>query len=263
MAATEADHRLAGELAAAAGALLLDLRDRLTSEGVDGTTLKREGDLRSHEYLMGRLAEAAPGDAVLSEDGRDDRARLDAARVWIVDPLDGTREFGEPPRADWAVHVALVEAGRPVAGAVALPAQRLVLTSEPPPPLPPNPPARPRVIVSRSRPPAVASYLADVLGGDLVTMGSAGAKASAVILGAADVYAHAGGQYEWDSCAPVAVALATGLHATRLDGSPLTYNHPDPYLPDLLICHPLLAARALEAVAAFDPPPPPPPNSTQ
>jgi 3'(2'), 5'-bisphosphate nucleotidase len=253
MAATASDHHLAATLAAEAGALLLALREQLSGEGVDATTLKAEGDRQSHELLMGRLAEAAPHDAVLSEEGRDDPARLEAARVWIIDPLDGTREFGEPPRADWAVHVALVESGRPIAGAVALPAQRVVLGTSPPPPLPPSPPERPRVIVSRTRPPAVATHLAEVLEGDLVMMGSAGAKASAVILGAADVYAHAGGQYEWDSCAPVAVALAAGLHATRLDGSPLTYNHRDPYLPDLLICHPSLAARALAAVADAGP----------
>src|SRR6476620_6465333 len=164
MAATEADHRLAGELAAAAGALLLDLRGRLTSEGVDGTTLKREGDRRSHEYLMGRLAEAAPSDAVLSEEGRDDRARLDAARVWIVDPLDGTREFGEPPRTDWAVHVALVIGGTPVAGAVALPARELVRSTAAPPTLAPATAGRPRVVVSRTRPPAEADRLVTALG---------------------------------------------------------------------------------------------------
>lgn len=251
MAVTERDQRLAAELAAEAGALLLDLRARLTADGADAVVVKDEGDRRAHEFLMARLAEAAPDDAVLSEEGKDDHARLGADRVWIVDPLDGTREFGEPQRADWAVHVALVQDGRPVAGAVALPAQRLVLASAPAPPLPPDPPSRPRVIVSRSRPPAVASHLAAAIGGDLVTMGSAGAKASAVVLGAADVYAHAGGQYEWDSCAPVSVALAAGLHATRLDGSPLTYNHPDPYLPDLLICHPALAEQALSIMAAF------------
>ncbi len=253
MGATERDHRLAAELAAEAGALLLDLRARLSAQGCDVESLKEQGDQRSHEFLVGRLSDAMPEDAVLSEEGADDPARLASERVWIIDPLDGTREYGEPPRADWAVHVALVERGRPIAGAVALPAQRLVLATNPPPHLPADPPARPRVIVSRSRPPAIGSHLANELDADLVTMGSAGAKASAVILGAAEVYAHAGGQHEWDSCAPVAVALAAGLHATRLDGSPLTYNHPDPYLPDLLICHPDLAERALEAVASFLP----------
>ncbi|HEX7444230.1 MAG TPA: 3'(2'),5'-bisphosphate nucleotidase CysQ, partial [Acidimicrobiales bacterium] len=195
------------------------------------------------------------GDAVLSEEGRDDPARLTAARVWIVDPLDGTREFGEPPRTDWAVHVALVVAGRPVAGAVALPALGLTLGTRPAPsPLPPLPasPYTPRVIVSRSRPPAAATWLAEHLGGELVPMGSAGAKAMAVVRGEADVYAHSGGQFEWDSCAPVAVAAAAGLHVSRLDGSPLRYNNADPYLPDLLICRRELADASLQALAAFE-----------
>ena len=251
MPATELDHRLAAELAAEAGALLVELRARLSPQGGATSTLKDEGDRRSHELLTARLAERAPTDAVLSEEGRDDPARLAADRVWIIDPLDGTREFGEPPRADWAVHVALVEAGLPIAGAVALPAQRLVLSTATPPPTPPDPPPRPRVIVSRSRPPEVARHLAEQIGADLVEMGSAGAKVAAVILGAADVYAHAGGQYEWDSCAPVAVALAAGLHASRLDGAALTYNHRDPYLPDLLVCHPSLAERSLAALDTF------------
>ncbi|MCU1354347.1 MAG: transporter [Acidimicrobiales bacterium] len=250
------DHALARTLAEEAGVLLLELRARLVDAGADAATLKAEGDRASHELLMSRLAEARPDDAVMSEEGRDgvgptDTGRLAAERVWIIDPLDGTREFSEPPRPDWAVHVALVVAGQPIAGAVALPAQRLTLGTRPAPPMPAAPPARPRIIVSRTRPPAVATHLAEALGGDLVAMGSAGAKASAVVLGAADVYAHAGGQYEWDSCAPVAVARAAGVHATRLDGSPLHYNNPDPYLPDLLICHPALAEAALEALTSF------------
>jgi 3'(2'), 5'-bisphosphate nucleotidase len=252
------DHALAATLAHEAGRLLVDLRARLVDDGADGRTLKDEGDRQAHELLMSRLAAARPDDAVLSEEsaGSHDVGgadRLGAERVWIVDPLDGTREFGEPPRADWAVHVALVGAdGVPLAGAVALPGQRVVLSTSPPPPLPPAPPGRPRVIVSRSRPPAIATQLAEAIGGDLVPMGSAGAKAAAVVLGAADVYPHAGGQYEWDSCAPVAVALAAGIHASRLDGSPLRYNNPDPYLPDLLVCHPSLADAVLAALASFD-----------
>ena len=250
------DHVLARTLAEEAGRLLLDVRKRLVDEGAEQADLKAEGDRLSHELLMERLADARPGDAVLSEEGRDgvgpsDTGRLEADRVWIVDPLDGTREFSEPPRADWAVHVALVADGTPVAGAVALPAQHRVLSTEPPAPTPPDPPARPRVIVSRSRPPAVATYLAEAIGGDLVEMGSAGAKASAVVLGAADVYPHAGGQYEWDSCAPAAVALAAGVWASRIDGSPLVYNNADPYLPDLLVCHPKLVERVRAALDAF------------
>ena len=250
--ATAADHALAAELAERAGELLVDLRLRLVREGVEPKALKDEGDRQAHLLLMEGLAERmAAGDAVLSEEGRDDPTRLTADRVWIVDPLDGTREFGEPPRDDWAVHVALVSAGRPIAGAVALPAAGLVLSTLQPPPPPPPMPAAPRVIVSRSRPPKAATFLAGELGAVLVEMGSAGAKAMAVVRGDADVYAHSGGQYEWDSCAPVAVALAAGLHCSRIDGSPLVYNRIEPYLPDLLICRPELAERSLEALASF------------
>ena len=246
------DHRLAADLAGRAAALLTSLRDHLVAEGADATTLKDEGDRRSHELLMDALADRiALGDAVLSEEGTDHGDRLGRERVWIVDPLDGTREFSEPPRSDWAVHVALCVGGVPAAGAVALPALGLVLSTATPPALPAPAGGAPRVIVSRSRPPAAATFLAAELGGDLVEMGSAGAKAMAVVRGEADVYAHSGGQYEWDSCAPVAVAIAAGLHCSRIDGAPLTYNHADPYLPDLLICRPELAADALDALARF------------
>jgi 3'(2'), 5'-bisphosphate nucleotidase len=247
------DHQLAAELAARAGRLLLDLRARSTAEGVDPKAMKDEGDRQANELLLeGLAARLAAGDAVLSEEAKDDPIRLSADRVWIVDPLDGTREFGEPPRTDWAVHVALTEGGAPTAGAVALPALGLVLGTSPVPPPPAPMPGRPRVIVSRSRPPAAATWLAERLDGELVEMGSAGAKAMAVLRGEADVYAHSGGQYEWDSCAPVAVALAAGLHASRIDGSPLVYNNEDPYLPDLLICRPELASSALDALRTFE-----------
>jgi 3'(2'), 5'-bisphosphate nucleotidase len=169
--------------------------------------------------------------------------------VWIVDPLDGTREYGEVPREDWAVHVALVIGGVPAAGAVALPARGVTLATRPAPPPPPAWTGPPRVVVSRSRPPAEATLIADALGGELVALGSAGAKTMAVVLGDADVYPHSGGQYEWDSAAPVAVAAAAGLHVSRLDGSPLVYNRPDPYLPDLLISRRELAERAIAAAA--------------
>jgi 3'(2'), 5'-bisphosphate nucleotidase len=252
------DHALARTLAEDAGRLLMDLRARLVADGAGSTELKNEGDRASHELLMAGLAEHRPADAVLSEEGADgvgphDTARLTADRVWIVDPLDGTREFGEVPRADWAVHVALVVAGEPVAGAVALPAQKRILATSPAPPAPAPPPARPRVIVSRTRPPAVAEHLAEALDGELVPMGSAGAKVAAVVLGAADVYPHSGGQYEWDSCAPVAVARAAGVWASRLDGSPLAYNNVDPYLPDLLVCHPALVDRVRAALDVAGP----------
>jgi 3'(2'), 5'-bisphosphate nucleotidase len=239
------DHAVARLVADEAGALLLRVRVALDA-GADPKALKDEGDLASHELIVARLGELRPDDGLLSEEGAADPARLDQERVWIVDPLDGTREFGEQGRTDWAVHVALTAGGLPVAGAVALPALGQTLATDAPPVLPPPHGGRPRLIVSRTRPPAIALDLAERLGGELVEMGSAGAKAMAIVRGDADVYAHAGGQYEWDSCAPVAVAAAAGLHVSRLDGSPLRYNQADPWLPDLLICRPELAAAVLE-----------------
>jgi 3'(2'), 5'-bisphosphate nucleotidase len=217
----------------------------MQAAGADVAALRARGDRASHELLVAALARARPDDAVLSEEGVDDAARLDAPRVWIVDPLDGTREFGEANRVDWAVHVALTVRGRVEAAAVALPARPLTLTAAPPPPPPPRHVGRPRVVVSRTRPPAIAEELAAQLDGELVALGSAGAKAMAVVLGEADVYAHSGGQYEWDSAAPVGVAAAAGLHVSRLDGSALVYNRPEPWLPDLLICRPDLADAVL------------------
>ena len=249
------DHALAARLATEAGTLLVDLRSRGDAEAgggrAAGKALGRDGDRAAHELLMRRLSAARPRDAVLSEEGLSDAARLDARRVWIVDPLDGTREFGEVPRTDWAVHVALVVDGVPRAGAVALPAQGRTLSTQDPPEAPGPWSGPARVLVSRSRPPAEATRIAEDLGGELVPLGSAGAKAMAVVLGDADVYAHSGGQYEWDSAAPVAVARAAGLHASRLDGSPLAYNQPDPYLPDLLICRAELAERVIAAASGL------------
>jgi 3'(2'), 5'-bisphosphate nucleotidase len=242
------DDPLAAELAEQAGKLLLDLR----AEGGEPGDLRKAGDRLSHEFLAAELAARRPGDAVLSEEGKDDPARLAADRVWIVDPLDGTREFGEPGRTDWAVHVALWERGALTAGAVALPAQGRVLATTAPPALPPvreggNPL---RVVVSRTRPPAFLDRLGEEMSVLLVPLGSAGAKAAAVMLGEADAYIHAGGQYEWDSAAPAAVALAAGFHASRLDGAPLQYNQPDPVLPDILMCPVVLAESLLEAIGA-------------
>ena len=249
MPATALDHEQAAALATEAGERLLEVRAELEAEGADPGEVKDTGDRTSHDYLVAALAEQFPDDAVLSEEGVDDPARLTAARVWIVDPLDGTREFSEPGRADWAVHVALVEAGQVIAAAVALPALGITFTDVPAPDRPPPVGGRPpRLVVSRSRPPAITGPLRDQLGAELVPLGSAGAKAMAVVVGEVDVYAHHGGQYEWDSAAPVGVAAAAGLHVSRLDGTPLEYNRPDPWLPDLLICKPELAERVLEIV---------------
>lgn len=244
------DHALAAALAEEAGVLLLGVRDEVGF--ADGRTLKDAGDLRSHEFLMARLAEIRPDDAVLSEEGKDDPVRLEADRVWIVDPLDGTREFSEEGRSDWAVHVALWERGELVAGAVALPAQGRTLSTGEALALK-EPGEVVRIAVSRTRPPALVIGLTEILAEqgvrtELVPIGSAGAKISAVLLGDVDAYVHAGGQYEWDSAAPAAVALASGAHASRIDGSPLTYNEKDPYLPDILVCHPGLAQMLLAGI---------------
>jgi len=253
LSATPDDHTLAADLAVRAGRLLVALRDRSAAAGVDPKAMKDAGDAESNELLLTALAPCiANGDRVLSEEAKDDLSRLDARRVWIVDPLDGTREFGEPPRTDWAVHVALCIDGAPVCGAVALPALDEVFATGGSFTLPPATGAQPRLVVSRTRPPAAATFLAEHLDGVLVEMGSAGAKAMAILRGEVDVYAHSGGQYEWDSCAPVAVALGAGLHASRIDGSPLVYNNENPYLPDLLICRPELAEASLAALAAFE-----------
>ncbi len=246
MTATSEDHQLAHDLAAETGELLMAVRDRLVTAGATAGELKDTGDSEAHNLIVQRLAEARPDDAVLSEEGKDNLDRLTASRTWIVDPLDGTREFSEPPRVDWAVHIALVMDGSPVAGAVALPGQSTVLSTHQAPVLADPHPDAPRVIVSRTRRPPAAVELAAELDASYIEMGSAGAKAMAVVLGEADIYAHSGGQYEWDNCAPVAVCRAAGLHCSRLDGSPLVYNNEDTYLPDLLICRPEWADRSLE-----------------
>jgi 3'(2'), 5'-bisphosphate nucleotidase len=248
---TSDDHALAGDLAGQAGARLLELR----AQGGDPDVLRKAGDRLSHEFLTAALAGQRPGDVVLSEEGADNPGRLGARRVWIVDPLDGTREFGEPGRSDWAVHVALWErtgdgSGDLTAGAVALPAQGTVLSTLEPPPGPPGDeaPARIRIVVSRSRPPSFVRNISGLINAELVPLGSAGAKVAAVICGEVDAYVHGGGFYEWDTAAPVAVARATGLHASRIDGSALAYNQPDLLMPDILVCRPAVAGILLRAI---------------
>jgi len=240
------DGELAARLAAAAGRLLLAVQ---ASGLVAGKALGAAGDATANQFLCHAIRAARPNDGLLSEEERDDAARLSQSRVWIVDPVDGTREYGEA-RSDWAVHVALAVDGVARIGAVALPGLDggVVLRSDAPQPLAPLG-LRPRFVISRTRPPREAETVAQVFGGELLPMGSAGAKAMAVVRGEAEVYLHSGGQYEWDSCAPVAVARAHGLHCSRIDGSPLIYNQADTYMPDLLICRPEWADRVLAEVA--------------
>src|SRR5690606_14446151 len=243
------DAELAARLAACAGQILLEVR---RSGMLDGEALGKAGDQTATQFLVHALRQQRPDDGLLSEETRDTPERLAKSRVWIVDPVDGTREYGEE-RPDWAVHVGLAIDGVAEVGAVALPSVDggLVLRSDRPAPLTRPPTGAPRMVVSRTRPAAEALAVAETLGCELVPMGSAGAKAMAVVLGQAEIYLHSGGQYEWDNCAPVAVARAHGLHCSRIDGSALVYNNRDTYLPDLLICRTEWAAPALAAVAEF------------
>lgn len=237
------DSELAAHLADVAGRLLLEVR---ASGLLSLKALGKAGDQTANQFLCHALREQRPDDGLLSEEEKDNAERLSKSRVWIIDPVDGTREYGEE-RTDWAVHVALAVDGVPTIGAVALPGLGLVLRTDRPQPLPPAA-SKPRMLVSRTRPAAEAVAVADKIGADLVPMGSAGAKAMAVVRGEAEIYLHTGGQYEWDSCAPAAVAAAYGLHISRVDGSPLVYNQADVYMPDLLICRPEWAEPVLDLV---------------
>jgi 3'(2'), 5'-bisphosphate nucleotidase len=235
-----AEHHDAAALATMAGRALLELREGPSA----GRDVGAAGDRLAHHLLVKELNRLYPGDDVRSEEGLEHISGN--GRLWIIDPLDGTREFGQAGRPDWAVHVAMAVSGVAVVGAVALPAIDVTLSTANPPELPVfDSGAPPRVVVSRSRPPEVAYEVADMLGGVMIPMGSAGAKIGAVIMGLADVYIHAGGQYEWDSCAPVAVAEASGLHASRLNGDPLRYGAPDAWLPDLMVCRSELTEAVL------------------
>jgi 3'(2'), 5'-bisphosphate nucleotidase len=242
---TMSDVEVAGRAARAAAGVLRSLRER---GELTGRALGDAGDAAAQRAILASLGADRPDDVVFSEEAVDDPRRLRADRVWIVDPLDGTREYGEPGRHDWAVHVALWSGGDLTAAAVALPALGEVLLTEPAPALPAPSGGPVRVAVSRSRPPAEASAVAAVLGAELVPLGSAGYKTVAVARGEVDAYVHSGGQYQWDSAAPVAIARAAGLTTCRLDGTPLVYNDPDPWLPDLVVCRPELADRILGAV---------------
>lgn len=242
------DAELAAHLAHCAGTILLEVRE---SGMFEGKALGKAGDQTANQFLVHALRQQRPDDGLLSEESKDTEERLGKSRVWIVDPVDGTREYGEA-RSDWAVHVGLAIDGVPEIGAVALPGLDggTVLRTDAPIDLP-TAAEKPRLLVSRTRPAAEAVAVAEKLGGELVPMGSAGAKAMAVVRGEAEIYLHSGGQYEWDSCAPAAVARAHGLHCSRIDGSPMIYNQADVYMPDLLICRPEWAEPVLTEVKAL------------
>ena len=237
------DAELAAHLAEVAGRLLIEVRE---SGMLSLKSLGKAGDATANQFLVHALREQRPDDGLLSEEEKDNADRLSQSRVWIVDPVDGTREYGEA-RTDWAVHVALAIDGVPTIGAVALPGLGIVLRTDRPGVVPPAP-EKLRMLVSLTRPAAEAVAVAERMGAELIGMGSAGAKAMAVVRGEADIYLHTGGQYEWDSCAPAAVALAHGLHASRVDGSPLVYNQANTYMPDLLICRKEHADEVLRLV---------------
>ena len=244
----ETDDQLATRLATQTGHLLLEVREKLFAEGASTWDVKDAGDALAQHFLANEFATHRPDDAVLSEEGREDPRRFDADRVWIVDPLDGTREFSEPGRIDWAVHVALWNDDRFETAAVSLPAIDRTFSTEDPPPMPPFTRERPRLVTSRSRAPYAAVLVAEGLDCDAVRLGSAGAKAMSVVMGEADIYVHDGGMYQWDSAAPAGVALAAGFHVSRLDGSPIVYNERDPWLPDFIVCRPEFAEPVLKAL---------------
>ena len=245
---SETDQQLASRVATEAGAMLVELRDELVAEGIHYWDLKDEGDVAGHRYIMSALTAARPDDVILSEEAADNRRRLSAERVWIIDPIDGTNEFAEHPRHDWAIHIALWEAGELTAASVALPTLGVTFDASPAAIVPPSTRARPLLVTSRSRNPYCAVMVANALGCDVARLGSAGAKAMAIVMGEADIYVHDGGMYQWDSAAPSAVAKAAGLHVSRIDGSPLEYNKESLWLPDFLVCRTELAEPALKAL---------------
>ena len=245
---SETDQQLASRVATEAGAMLVELRDELVAEGIHYWDLKDEGDVAGHRYIMSALTAARPDDVILSEEAADNRKRLNATRVWIIDPIDGTNEFAEHPRHDWAIHIALWEAGELTAASVALPTLRVTFDASPAAVVPPSTRAKPLLVTSRSRNPYCAVMVANALGCDVARLGSAGAKAMAIVMGEADIYVHDGGMYQWDSAAPSAVAKAAGLHVSRIDGSPLKYNQESLWLPDFLVCRTEFAEPALSAL---------------
>ena len=246
----ETDQELAARVATEAGVMLEQLRTEMYEAGTHYWEMKDEGDVAGHRFLMSALQAARPDDIILSEEAADNRRRLQADRVWIIDPIDGTSEFAEPPRWDWAIHVALWEKGSLTAGTVAMPTLGRTFNASPAEVVPPPERDQPVLVTSRTRNPYSAVVVANALDCLVGRLGSAGAKTMAVVMGQADIYVHDGGMYQWDSAAPAAVAMAAGLHVSRIDGSPVVYNQPDLWLPDFLVCRPELAEKALTALGA-------------
>ncbi len=245
---SETDQQLASRVATEAGIMLVELRDELVAEGIHYWDLKDEGDIAGHRYIMSALTAARPDDVILSEEAADNRKRLSADRVWIIDPIDGTNEFAEHPRHDWAIHIALWESGELTAASVALPTLGITFDASPAAVVPPSKREKPLLVTSRSRNPYCAVMVANALGCDVARLGSAGAKAMTIVMGEADIYVHDGGMYQWDSAAPSAVAQAAGLHVSRIDGSELKYNQESLWLPDFLVCRTEFAEAALKAL---------------
>lgn len=243
------EHKDAMTIASIAGEILMKFRQEAEKSQLDLQSVRSQADRLSHETIVNHISKLYPNDAILSEEGKDDTSRLQTPRVWIIDPLDGTREFGEYGRVDWAIHVALVVGGKPLVAAVAQPALQITLSTATPRSLPSYVPRTLRMMVSRTRPPRIALELAERLKADVIKMGSAGSKTMMIVRGEADLYVHSGGQYEWDSAAPVGVAIAAGAYASRIDGSPLYYNRPNPWLPDLVICRPELTNVVMRELA--------------
>lgn len=251
MVAVESDQDLATRVATEAGVMLVELRRELDEVGTTYWEMKDEGDVAGHRFLVNALRTARPADIILSEEAADNRSRLTADRVWIIDPIDGTSEFADPPRWDWAVHVALWEHGQLTAAAVAMPAIDRTFAMKPVERVPPQKNDKPILVTSRNRNTYSAVAIANGLDCYVGRLGSAGAKTMAVVMGEADIYVHDGGMYQWDTAAPAAVAAAAGLHVSRIDGSPLVYNAPDLWLPDFLVCRPELATACLGALGAL------------
>ena len=247
--AHESDHALAARIATETGTMLLALRQELDDAGTYYWDMKDEGDFAAHRFIADLLRRTRPDDVVLSEEAVDDRRRLDAERVWIIDPIDGTSEFAEPPRWDWAVHVALWEKGQLAAGAVAMPSLGRVFATEPPEPLPPRKNDTPVIVMSRSRSPYSAVVTANSMDCLVARLGSAGAKTMAVLMGEADIYLHDAGMSQWDVAAPAVVAATAGLHVSHHDGSPIEFNRPGLWMEGILVCRPELADEVLRILA--------------